>query len=82
MILMLTASIMYWSLQHSSDETDSSPSSSFSETPEASSPSSVVNTTEESPEPSIDGDASNSVGHEISNLSINGVAYDTMVMSN
>ncbi|GKC54180.1 fimbrin-1, partial [Tanacetum coccineum] len=97
MILMLTASIMYWSLQHSSDETESS--SSFAETPEASSPSSVTqtpeasspssvsktseasspssvaDTTEESREPSIDRDDSNSV-------SINDVAYDTMVMSN
>lgn len=104
MILMLTASIMYWSLQHSSDETESSPSSfaetpeasspssvtqtpevsspsSVSKSPEASSPSSVVDTTEESPEPSIDGDDSKSAGHEISNLSINGMAYDTMVMS-
>nr|GEV09267.1 fimbrin-1-like [Tanacetum cinerariifolium] len=92
MILMLTASIMYWSLQHSSEETESSSSfaetpeasspSSVSKTPEASSPSSVADTTEESPEPSIDGDDSNSVGHKISNLSINDVGYDTMVMSN
>nr|GEV81319.1 fimbrin-1-like [Tanacetum cinerariifolium] len=51
MILMLTASIMYWSLQHSSEETESS--SSFDETPEASSPSSVTQTPEASSPSSV-----------------------------
>ncbi|XP_024959552.1 fimbrin-4-like isoform X3 [Cynara cardunculus var. scolymus] len=60
MILMLTAAIMYWSLQQSRDESESSPSS-------------VAAT------PSVSGDEDNSVGAEISNLSIDDAGSDTTV---
>nr|XP_043619271.1 fimbrin-1-like [Erigeron canadensis] len=66
MILMLTASIMYWSLLQSTDDSESSPSS-IAETPEA------------SPEPSVNGDEESSVVAEISNLSIDDAASDTTV---
>ncbi|KAI3754107.1 hypothetical protein L2E82_26254 [Cichorium intybus] len=65
MILMLTASIMYWSLQHDSE----------------SSPSSVAATPEASPAPSVNGDEDNSVSAEIFNLSIDDAASDTTVSS-
>ncbi|KAI3755903.1 hypothetical protein L1987_55712 [Smallanthus sonchifolius] len=68
MILMLTASLMYWSLQQSKDETESSPSS-------------VAETPEGSPEPSFNGDDDNHMGPEISNLLIDDVASDTAVTS-
>ncbi|MFS7922107.1 putative calponin domain, CH domain superfamily, fimbrin/Plastin [Helianthus anomalus] len=68
MILMLTASLMYWSLQQSKEEAESSPSS-VSETPEG------------SPEASLNGDDDSPVGRpEISKLSIDDdVASDTPV---
>ncbi|KAK9077578.1 hypothetical protein SSX86_005915 [Deinandra increscens subsp. villosa] len=69
MILVLTASLMYWSLQQSKDETESSPSS-------------VAETPEGSPEPSFNGDDNSHVGTEITNLSIDDVASDTAVISN
>lgn len=69
MILMLTATIMYWSLQQSSNETESSPSS-------------VTTTPKASPEPSVNGDHDKeSVGPEISNLSFDDAASDTTVTS-
>ncbi|KVI10431.1 hypothetical protein Ccrd_011189 [Cynara cardunculus var. scolymus] len=69
MILMLTASIMYWSLQQSStDESESSPSS-IAATPEA------------SPAPSMNGDEESFVGGEMTNLSIDDAASDTTVSS-
>ncbi|KAI3769166.1 hypothetical protein L6452_00266 [Arctium lappa] len=65
MILMLTASIMYWSLQQSpTDESESSPSS-VPETPEA------------SPAPSVNGDEESFVGAEMTVLSIDDAASDT-----
>ncbi|KAK9077589.1 hypothetical protein SSX86_005926 [Deinandra increscens subsp. villosa] len=69
MILVLTASLMYWSLQQSKDEIESSPSS-------------VAETPEGSPEPSFNGDDNSHVGTEITNLSIDDVASDTAVISN
>ncbi|XP_071700871.1 fimbrin-1-like isoform X1 [Rutidosis leptorrhynchoides] len=57
MILMLTASIMYWSLLQSTDDSESSPSS-IAETPEA------------SPAPSVNGDEDSFNGAEITSLSI------------
>lgn len=68
MILMLTATIMYWSLQQSSNETESS-SSSIASTPEA------------SPQPSANGDGDNSVSPEISSLSFDDTTSDTTVTS-
>ncbi|XP_071730253.1 fimbrin-1-like [Rutidosis leptorrhynchoides] len=68
MILMLTASIMYWSLQHSCDDAESSPSS-VSATPEASS------------EPSVNGDDETFTGTEISNLSIDDDATSDMTVT-
>lgn len=75
MILMLTASIMYWSLQQSTDESESSPS-----------PSSVSATPEASPAPSVNGDEDSSISMtgsaaEIFNLSIDDAASDTTVSS-
>ncbi|KAJ0801873.1 putative actinin-type actin-binding domain, calponin domain, EF-hand domain pair, fimbrin/Plastin [Helianthus annuus] len=68
MILMLTASLMYWSLQQSKEEAESSPSS-------------VAETPEGSPEASLNGDDDSPVGRpEISKLSIDeDVASDTPV---
>lgn len=72
---MLTASIMYWSLQQSTDESESSPS-----------PSSVSATPEASPAPSVNGDEDSSISMtgsaaEIFNLSIDDAASDTTVSS-
>nr|XP_043628042.1 fimbrin-1-like [Erigeron canadensis] len=67
MILVLTASIMYWSMQQSSDE--------------ESSPLSVAETPEASTEPSVNGDDDHSLGPEISNLSMNDAASDSTVTS-
>ncbi|XP_076937291.1 fimbrin-1-like [Bidens hawaiensis] len=64
MILMLTASLMYWSLQQSKDEAESSPSS-------------IADTPEGSPEVSVNGDDDSQAGPEISNLSIDDVASET-----
>ncbi|KAL4580031.1 hypothetical protein LXL04_016205 [Taraxacum kok-saghyz] len=68
MILMLTASIMYWSLQQSHDESESSPAS-------------VLEIPESSPESSVNGDHENSARVEISKLSIDDVASDDTVES-
>ncbi|KAI7743954.1 hypothetical protein M8C21_031532, partial [Ambrosia artemisiifolia] len=68
MILMLTASLMYWSLQQSKEDTESSPSS-ITETPEG------------SPVASVNGDDESQVSPEISNLSIDDVESDTAVTS-
>ncbi|XP_076949055.1 fimbrin-1-like [Bidens hawaiensis] len=65
MILMLTASLMYWSLQQSKDEAESSPSS-------------IADTPEGSPEASINEDDDSQAGPEISNLSIDDVASETV----
>ncbi|KAK1430926.1 hypothetical protein QVD17_14054 [Tagetes erecta] len=67
MILMLTASLMYWSLQQSKDDAELSPSS-------------VAETPEGSPEASFNGDDDNHVDPEISKLSIEDVASDTVVI--
>lgn len=71
MILTLTASIMYWSLQQPVEEGDSSPSlNNGTCTPDA------------SPAPSISGeDDSSSLGGEVSNLTIDDSASDTTVSS-
>ena len=76
MILTLTASIMYWSLQQAADETDGGSSSPTD--------SSVTTTTtpDASPAPSISGeDESSSLGGEVSNLSVDDAASDTTVSS-
>ncbi|XP_076908106.1 fimbrin-1-like [Bidens hawaiensis] len=65
MLLMLTASLMYWSLQQSKDEAESSPSS-------------VADTPEGSPEASVNGDDDSQAALEISNLSIDDVASETV----
>lgn len=73
MILMLTASIMYWSLQQSRDDSESE-----------SSPAPVLEIPEASPESSVSGDQDDdksTSGVEISKLSIDDVASDDMVMS-
>ncbi|XP_021906098.1 fimbrin-1-like isoform X1 [Carica papaya] len=71
MVLTLTASIMYWSLQQPVEEGDSSPSlHNGAYTPDA------------SPAPSFSGeDESSSLGGEISNLIIDDSASDTTVSS-
>ncbi|KAI7743342.1 hypothetical protein M8C21_003223 [Ambrosia artemisiifolia] len=70
MMLMLAASIMYWSLLQSTDDSESSPSS-IAATPEA------------SPAPSVNGDEGSefSMSAEIANLSIDDAASDTTVSS-
>ncbi|KAG2713805.1 hypothetical protein I3760_04G192700 [Carya illinoinensis] len=64
MILILTASIMYWSLQQPAEESESNPSEE-SNTPDASSAA------------SIDGDRETALASEVSNLAVNGAASDT-----
>ncbi|KAL2316693.1 hypothetical protein Fmac_030569 [Flemingia macrophylla] len=62
MILTLTASIMYWSLQQQPEDTDSFPSPAGTTT---------TTTPEASPPPSVCGeDESSSIGGEFSNLSV------------
>ncbi|GAV87259.1 CH domain-containing protein [Cephalotus follicularis] len=88
MILTLTASIMYWSLQQPVEEAESSPSrtndTSSITTPDASPTNGTVSTTtsEASPAPSISGeDESSSLGGEGLNLTMDDAASDTTVSS-
>ncbi|KAK3032463.1 hypothetical protein RJ639_037276, partial [Escallonia herrerae] len=69
MILTLTASIMYWSLQQPVEESESSPSPATATTPDA------------SPAPSISGEDESSRGGDFSNLTIDDAASDTAVSS-
>ncbi|KAF5459489.1 hypothetical protein F2P56_023430 [Juglans regia] len=64
MILILTASIMYWSLQQPAEESESNPSEE-SNTPDASSAA------------SMDGDRETALASEVSNLAVNDAASDT-----
>ena len=70
MILSLTASIMYWSLQQSVDESESSPS-----------PSASAATPDASPATSINGESESSLCGEVSNLTIDDAASDTTISS-
>jgi len=70
MLLTLTASIMYWSLQKAVEEAESAPS------PASASSSSTI--TDASPAPSINGeDEISSLCGEVSNFSIDDAASDT-----
>ncbi|THG16182.1 hypothetical protein TEA_020619 [Camellia sinensis var. sinensis] len=69
MILTLTASIMYWSLQQPVDESELSPSSATSGTPDA------------SPAQSVNGEDESSLGGEVSSLTIDDAGSDTTVSS-
>jgi len=72
MILTLTASIMYWSLQQQTEDPDSfpSPANTTTSTPEA------------SPAPSVCGeDESSSIGGEFSNLSVDDTTSDSTASS-
>ncbi|KAK2987063.1 hypothetical protein RJ640_004789 [Escallonia rubra] len=69
MILTLTASIMYWSLQQPVEESESSPSPATATTPDA------------SPAPSISGEDESSLGGDFSSLTIDDAASDTTVSS-
>jgi plastin-1 len=79
MMLMLTASIMYWSLQQHEDDTDSnlsvatSPNVSVAASPNVSLATSPVG----SPQPSVYGDDEIPLGGEASNLSVDDVASET-----
>ncbi|GMN51724.1 hypothetical protein TIFTF001_020885 [Ficus carica] len=74
MILTLTASIMFWSLQQPVDDTDGSMSPADASV--------TTSTPDESPAPSISGeDESSSLGGEFSNFSIDDAASDTTVSS-
>ena len=70
MILTLTASIMYWSLQQSVEESESSPS-----------PAATAATPDESPAPSVISEDESTLGGEFSNLTIDDAASDTTVSS-
>lgn len=84
MILMLTASIMYWSLQQSADDSESSPSS-VAVTPEASPAPSVNGDETVNGDEAVNGDEGSEIsnGAEISNLSIDDAdaASDTTTVS-
>lgn len=71
MTLTLAASIMYWSLQQSAEDTDfPSPAATTTTTPDA------------SPAPSVSGeDENSSLGGEFSNLSMDDATSDTTVSS-
>ncbi|KAG2682425.1 hypothetical protein I3843_11G191400 [Carya illinoinensis] len=74
MLLMLTASIMYWSLQKAVEEAESSPSPADT--------SSCSTITDASPSPSINGeDEISSLCGEVSNLSFDDAASDSTVSS-
>ncbi|KAE8125453.1 hypothetical protein FH972_020259 [Carpinus fangiana] len=74
MLLILTASIMYWSLQKAAEEADSYPSPADG--------SSCSTITDASPAPSISGeDEISSLCGEVSNFSIDDAASDTTVSS-
>ncbi|GMY09753.1 fimbrin-5-like [Fagus crenata] len=64
MILILTASIMYWSLQQPAEESESSPAEE-SNVPDA------------SPTASVDGERETALAGEVSNLAIDDAASDT-----
>ncbi|KAH1263780.1 Fimbrin-1 [Glycine max] len=73
MILTLAASIMYWSLQQQTEDTDSFPSPVNTAT---------TTTPEASPAPSVCGeDESSSIGGEFSNLSVDDATSDTTATS-
>ncbi|KAJ1392513.1 EF-hand domain pair [Sesbania bispinosa] len=73
MILTLTASIMYWSLQQQAEDADSLPSPGDTAT---------TTTPEASPAPSLCGeDENSSLGGEFSNLSVDDATSDTTVSS-
>ncbi|TKY57358.1 Fimbrin-1 protein [Spatholobus suberectus] len=73
MILTLAASIMYWSLQQQTEDTDSFPSPAGTAT---------TTTPEASPAPSVCGeDESSSIGGEFSNLSVDDATSDTTATS-
>ncbi|KAK9268969.1 hypothetical protein L1049_000736 [Liquidambar formosana] len=73
MILTLTASIMYWSLLQPVEESDLSPSPAGTST--------ATTTPDASPAASLDGEDENSLGVEVSNLSIDDAASDSTVSS-
>lgn len=74
MLLILTASLMYWSLQKAVEEADSYPSPADG--------SSCSTITDASPAPSISGeDEISSLCGEVSNLSMDDAASDTTVSS-
>lgn len=66
MILILTASIMYWSLQQQTEDSDSTPTDDVG----ILDPSLVV---------SVDGDSEIALSSEVSNLAINEAASDPIV---
>lgn len=73
MILTLAASIMYWSLQQQTEDTDSFPSPAGTAT---------TTTPEASPAPSVCGeDENSSIGGEFSNLSVDDATSDTTATS-
>ncbi|KAF1864258.1 hypothetical protein Lal_00048823 [Lupinus albus] len=74
MILTLTASIMYWSLQQQTEDTDSFPSPGGTAT---------TTTPEASPAPSVCGEdeSSSSIGGEFSNICVDDATSDTTVSS-
>ncbi|OMO83639.1 hypothetical protein CCACVL1_11304 [Corchorus capsularis] len=75
MILTLTASIMYWCLQHAEEEGETTPSP-------ASGNGSIINTPDASPAPSVSGeDENSSLCGEISSLTIDDAASDITVSS-
>ncbi|OMP04298.1 hypothetical protein COLO4_09752 [Corchorus olitorius] len=75
MILTLTASIMYWCLQHAAEEGETTPSP-------ASGNGSIINTPDASPAPSVSGeDENSSLCGEISSLTIDDAASDITVSS-
>lgn len=73
MILTLTASIMYWSLQQQTEDADSFPSPAGTAT---------TTTPDASPAPSICGeDENSSLGGEFSNISVDDATSDTTTVS-
>lgn len=83
MILTLTASIMYWSLQQQAEEAESSPSPLPSPLPSPSPANGHSTTTPDaSPAPSVSGeDENSSLCGEVSNLTIDDAASDSTISS-
>ena len=77
MILTLTASVMYWSLQQGAEELETSPSP----TDAATTASTTSTTPDASPSTSVNGEDESSLNGEISNLIIDDAASDTTVSS-
>lgn len=77
MILTLTASIMYWSLQQGTEELETS----SSPTDAAASTSTTSTSPDASPSPSVNGEDESSLSGEIVNLIIDDAASDTTVTS-